>query len=83
MMIKPEQKMGMIFLVFSIAMGFLSNQIGGGTFAFLIPIALYVGMIFGLKRVFIGKKGKWLVTNSILTFLLIWLLSWIFILNTV
>lgn len=80
---KPEQKMGTISFALGVAMGFFSYQVGGGPVAWLVPIAVYVGSVFGLKKVFTEKKPKWIVTNSILTFLLVWVVSWIFILNAV
>lgn len=79
---KPEQKVGIIFSFFGIAMGFFSTQFAG-SIAWSIPIIIYIALIFGMKKLFKGKKAKWVVTNSILTFLFMWIVSWIFILNAV
>ncbi len=78
---KPEQKSGIIFSVFGVAMGAFSSFVGILVLAFVIPIVGYVAMLFVMSKIESTKKMKWVVMNSIVSFLLVWLVSWIFIFN--
>lgn len=79
---KPEQKMGIIFSILGIAMGAASSVVGILYASFAIPVAAYVGAVFLASRMEKEKKIKWIVTHSVGTFFLTWIVSWIFILNT-
>ena len=80
---KPEQKMGIIFSAFGLTMGLLSNFIYGffAILAFVVPIVGYVAMVFGMGRLEKSKKIKWVVVNSLLVFLMMWIIVWIFVFN--
>lgn len=78
---KPEQKSAIIFTIFGAAMGAFSTYIGILVLSFAVPIAGYIAMLFLMSRIETSKKMKWIVTNSIMSFLLVWLVSWIFIFN--
>lgn len=78
---KPEQKFAIIFTVFGAAMGAFSTYIGILALSFAVPIVGYIAMLFLMRRIETSKKMKWIVTNSIMSFLLVWLVSWIFIFN--
>lgn len=78
---KPEQKMGMIFSAFGLAMGVLSAQIGPGFLSYVAPVAAYAAMLFLAGRLFKEKKAKWLLTHSIMSFLLVWVVSWVIFFN--
>lgn len=79
---KVEQNIGIIFAIVGIAMGLFSNFIGIIFLAFIIPIAAYVGSIFASSKMFKEKKIKWIVMHSIGTFVLVWMITWIFVFNT-
>ena len=78
---KPEQRVGIIFSVFGVAMGLLSNFIGVLLLAFVIPIAGYVGMVFAISKMDKTKNLKWILTKSVMSFVLLWMVVWIFVYN--
>lgn len=78
---KPEQKMGIIFSAFGVAMGFLSSQVGPGFLTYTVPAVAYAAMLFLVGKLFKEKKGKWLLTQSIASFLLSWIVSWVILFN--
>ena len=78
---KPEQKMAMVFSVFGVAMGLFSNYVGVLALAFVVPIAGYVGLTFAMSKMEREKKVKWVVVNSAMVFVLVWIIAWIFLFN--
>ncbi len=78
---KPEQKVGIIFSVFGAAMGIFSTLIGMLALAFIVPIAGYVAMLFAISRLEKTKKMKWVVANSVMSFVMVWFIVWIFAFN--
>lgn len=82
MKLKPEQIMTIIFTCFGIVMGFLSFFLGKGLFSKIIPLLLYAVSLFIFHKIYSNKKQKWIITNSIIPFILIWLITWVFIFNT-
>lgn len=79
---KPEQKMGAIFTLFGAAMGLLSNTIGSNLVGGFLPIGLYAGSLFLVRRVYKEKKPIWLVSNSLIIFFLTWFIAWVLLFNS-
>lgn len=76
-----ERMLTMIYFVLGIAMGILSNRLDV-MLSVVIGVILYVGSFFAVKF-FVSEKKKfsWYVLNTLLTFILVWLVTWIFIFN--
>ncbi len=76
-----ERTLTMIYFVLGIAMGILSTRLDV-MLAIGIGTLLYVGSFFAVK-LFVNEKKKfsWYVLNTLLTFVLVWLVTWIFLFN--
>lgn len=78
---KPEQKMAIVFSVLGVAMGALSSFLGMLAVSIVVPIAAYIAMVFAAGKMESGKKMKWVVTHSLPSFVLVWIIVWIFVFN--
>ena len=76
-----ERKLTLIYFILGIGMGILSNYLDI-MLSFAIGAALYAISFFVVKRFEnSGKKLSWYVLNTLLTFVLVWLITWIFLFN--
>jgi uncharacterized membrane protein (DUF485 family) len=78
---KPEQFLGIISAVVGVAMGMLSVILANIYISVSVSVVAYGGAIFLFTRMMSEKKIKWIVTHSVGTFVLTWLVSWIFLFN--
>jgi len=82
---KVDKVVIFIYVLLGFGLGFFSNfflQILSSLFlAFVVPILIYSATLFPLLKMVRQKKKKWLVSNSLITFLLVWLLVWITLYN--
>jgi hypothetical protein len=76
-----EQKLTLIYMAFGIGAGFLSKFLGVLLPAMMVPIALYIGSFFLLKKKIKTRSSKWLLTNSVITYALVWQVTWIMLFN--
>ena len=76
-----ERKLALIYFVLGIAMGILSPYLNVMP-SVGIGVVLYVISFFIAKK-FTGenKKFSWYVLNTLLTFVLVWMVTWIFLFN--
>ena len=76
-----ERMLTLIYFVLGIGMGILSNRLDVAL-SLAIGVVLYVVSFFVAKR-FVSEKKKflWYVLNTLLTFVLVWLVMWIFVFN--
>jgi len=77
---KLEQKIAIIYSFIGIASGFLSNFLNSLLYAVILPLAVYSISFIILVRLS-KRKILWLLSNSFITFLLVWLVVWIFLYN--
>ncbi len=77
-----ERTLNLTYLILGLAMGFLSFYLKDNMLSLGIGIAVYGATFFVLRR-FVGKDKPvhWYIANTLLTFALIWLITWIFIYN--
>jgi hypothetical protein len=82
---KAEQVITVVYVSLGIVFGFLSNYVmrtlSSIILAILIPIIFYavsVGPLFKLGKL---HKKKTLVSNSIITFFIVWIVTWIILFN--
>lgn len=78
---KIEKAITIIYSFLGLFAGFLSNYIGVVMVALLVPSLLYSISLFFLVRRIRSKRIKWLISNSLITFLLVWFVVWIFLNN--
>ena len=71
-----------IYMVLGIAAGFVSNFFDNRLIAVLISFLIYMVSYVILIKAVAYKKRAWLVANSLITFILVWLVVWIFLFNT-
>lgn len=76
-----ERKLTLIYFVLGVGMGILSAYLDV-MLSIGIGAGLYAVSFFVAKR-FAGdnKKLSWYVLNTLLTFVLVWLVTWIFLFN--
>lgn len=77
----PERKLTLIYFVLGIAMGVLSTYLN-------VMLSVGIGVVLYLISFFIAKKFtgenkkfSWYVLNTLLTFVLVWMVTWIFLFN--
>lgn len=82
---KAEQIITIVYVALGIVFGFISNYVlrtfSNIILAFLIPIIFYavsVGPLFKLGKL---QKKKMLVSNSSITFFIVWIVTWIILFN--
>ena len=76
-----ERKLALIYFVLGIAMGILSPYLNV-MLSVGIGVVLYVISFFIAKKITgENKKFSWYVLNTLLTFVLVWMVTWIFLFN--
>ena len=77
-----EKTLSLIYLILGLGMGMLSFNLRNNLYSAAIGIALY-GVSFMVLRRFVGKDKtiQWYIGNTLVTFALIWLITWIFVYN--
>ena len=76
-----ERKLTFIYFVLGLGMGVLSIYLNS-IVSLGIGIAIYLISFFVTKRLIARDKNfTWYLTNTLLTFALVWLITWIFIFN--
>lgn len=83
MKIKIDQKIVMVYTAIGLLAAFVSNSLSDNTtFSVLIPAVIYAaatGLAYFLEK---GEKNrKKILTNSLMTFVLVWLTVWILFYN--
>ncbi|MFH1622977.1 MAG: hypothetical protein ABIA12_00440 [Candidatus Aenigmatarchaeota archaeon] len=83
MEIKLEQKVVAAYSALGVASGVLSNYFEAGplVYAVLLPLAAYAASAAVMFRLGRGQKRSQLLSNSLVTFLLVWAVVWIFLYN--
>lgn len=76
-----ERKLNLIYFVLGFATGIASNYLNGW-----IPLGLAVAtylISFALikRNILEKKKLSWYISNTLFTFLLVWIVTWIFVYN--
>jgi len=80
---KPEQKIGMASTAIGAAAGTAAAFLGTGMLGLGVGIAGYAATFLLSKTFDDSKKTKWVLLNSLPSFFLVWLVSWIIVFNVV
>jgi len=83
MEIRLEQKMAAAYLALGVACGVFSNYLAESMllYALLLPLAVYAISVAVLAKLMRGQKKSQLISNSLLTFMLVWAVVWVFLYN--
>jgi len=77
---KIEQIVVLAFLFLGVLSGFISNYFIKNQeslmLALILPVIIYLIFLFPFKKLVKTKKFQWLIYNSLVTFILIWLVVW-------
>lgn len=76
------QSLTLIYSGLGVVAGYTSNLIENRFIDILSAFLIYMVSYIILIKAVPYKKRKWLVANSLITFILIWLVVWIFLFNT-
>jgi hypothetical protein len=68
-------------IFFGYISNYLSKTLLNLTLALFIPIMLYIASQPALLTLVKQKKRTWLISNSFITFILVWLMVWIMLNN--
>lgn len=82
--IKLDQKLTAVYMALGAAAGVLANWLAEGgmlPYAFLAPLAIYAATVAVLARLAKGQKASKLVSGSLMTFVLVWAVVWVFLFN--
>ena len=73
---KIERIVILVFTVLGLFAGIISSNLD---LIFAVPasLAILLTPFLLMLRFFSGKKSKWFIQNSIITFVLVWLMVWV------
>lgn len=76
-----ERKLTLIYFILGIGMGGLSVYLNA-MISLGIGVVLYI-ISFFIVKVYLreNKKFAWYVLNTLMTFILVWLVTWVFLFN--
>ena len=78
---KIERLVIVSFTTLGIVCGVVSSWFGDLILGIIIPFIVYI-VLSGIMLKFVkSKKKQWLISNSFITFVLMWLVVWISIFN--
>ena len=72
----------LVYVGLGIVAGFISNLFENRLIAILSVLVIYMISYVILVLSARSKKRNWLLVNSLITFILVWLVVWIFLFNT-
>lgn len=72
-----EQILAFIYTFLGAVTGYVSSIFNSLQFAVLTPIVIYIISFVFLLRFCKNKKLPWIISNSLIVFILIWLMVWI------
>ena len=80
---KFDQKLVGIYSIMGTVCGFISNYLTATnlSYSLMIPLGVYALSAVPLLRMTKEHKTQKVVSNSILTFLLVWIMVWVFLYN--
>jgi len=80
--IQLEQKVVAVYSLLAVLSGYLSNLLSyNSLYSFATPLIVY-GITLAVSTKMVKKnKAKSLVSNSLITFVLVWLVVWTFLYN--
>ncbi|MFH0711149.1 MAG: hypothetical protein V1944_01070 [Candidatus Aenigmatarchaeota archaeon] len=82
---KIDQLIISIYVLIGFGLGFFSNYFlrihSSLILALGFPALIYAITLFPLLKVVRQKKKRWLLSNSFITFILVWILVWVTLYN--
>lgn len=81
---KIDQKIVLIYLILGIILGYFSYYFSINSnllIALIFPFVIFCIALFPLFKLVREKKKKWLIWNSFITFVLVWILVWLTLFN--
>jgi len=78
---KIERLVIILFTIAGVVGGIASDLLADLILSAAIPLVVYVALLTVMLKFFEKKKRKWLIYNSLTTFILIWLVVWILLYN--
>ncbi len=81
--VKLDQKIVGVYSILGIICGFVSNYFTATSLSYslMIPLGIYAISTVPLLRLTKEQKTQTVVSGSILTFLLVWVMVWVFLYN--
>lgn len=76
---KIERIVIIVFSILGLVAGMSSYYLTDLMFAIPLSAIIYLIPSLAMSKLFKGKKKKWFTQNSLITFILVWLVVWIFL----
>lgn len=78
-----EQRIVTVYLFVGIVCGLLSNYLTSINLALalLVPVVCYFVTLFPLIKIVKERRFRMLISNSLITFFLVWIMIWVFLYN--
>jgi len=76
---KIERVVIIVFSILGAIAGIVSNYLTDLIFSVPVSAIVYFIPYLAMSKLFKGKKRKWFIQNSVITFILVWLVVWIFL----
>jgi len=78
-----EQKIVFVYMMIGIVCGLISSYYTATNlpYALMFPVAIYAIVTVPLLRMAKEHKTSMIISNSLVTFLLVWILVWVFLYN--
>jgi len=79
---KKEQTAAILYTILGCVVGFISYYLKSTSMIFLLVFGLYFCTIIPVsKKVTVKKLWKWIISNTFLTYILVWLIVYILLNN--
>jgi uncharacterized membrane protein (Fun14 family) len=80
---KKEQSVNILYTILGAIVGYFSTYLKDFGLLLILVFGIYLASVFPLsKKVTVDKLGKWLLSNTFLTYILVWLIVYILLSNT-
>jgi hypothetical protein len=80
---KKEQTVNILYTILGAIVGYFSTYLNNFGLLLILVFGIYLASVFPVsKKVTVDKLGKWLLSNTFLTYILVWLIVYILLSNT-
>jgi len=80
---KTDQKVGMISTALGAAAGVASAYSSSALISVIVAVAGFVATVFLARHLDSQKKIKWILSNGMPSFFLVWIFAWILTFNLI
>lgn len=80
---KKEQTVAILYTLLGCVIGYISTFLNSFALIFILVFGIYFCTIIPItKKVTTKKLGRWILSNTFMTYILVWLIVYILLSNT-